>query len=301
MSATPNRTAPESTFRASILRRLRHNVSKTSLRNPVILLRHFGIAPADVFVSSYPRSGSTWLRFLLYEILTGQTADFRVVNQVFPGVGNHRFAPRLLSGGGRLIHSHEPYRREYRKAVYLVRDIRDVVLSAYAREKATGLVRWEFRDYLIPFLRGRTNGFGSWQQHVRSWLDADIKTTGDLLVITFEDMRSDPQRVLVSVVKFLGADANLPVIQAAINNNSIERMRIKEDNSQDSLKSRTEDGRFVRKGSVEGWRKKLNDAQLRAISRYAGEELLRMGYAPTSEPSDLSQAPNRERPLQTQP
>lgn len=286
MSATPNRDAPESSFRASILWRLRHNALKTSLRNPLVLLRHLGIAPADVFVSSYPRSGSTWLRFLLYEILTGKTADFRVVDQVIPGVKNHRFAPQLLSGGGRLIQSHEPYRREYRKAIYLVRDIRNVVLSAYAREKEAGLICREFSEYLIPFLRGRTNGFGSWQQHVRSWLDADIATTGDLLVIRFEDMRSDPERMLVKVVEFLGVDANLRAIQAAISNNTIDRMRTKEDNSKYLFKSCTEDGRFVREGSLEGWRRKLNDAHLRAISHYAGEELLRTGYAPASESSD---------------
>ena len=81
-----------------MIRRLRHNASKTSVRNPFILLRHFGIASADMFVSSYPRSGNTWLRFLLYEILTGQPADFRLVNLVIPGVGQHRSAPQLLSG-----------------------------------------------------------------------------------------------------------------------------------------------------------------------------------------------------------
>ena len=270
-----------------MLRRLRRNVTKTSLRNPVIWLRHFGTAPADVFLSSYPRSGNTWLRFLLCEILTGQQAHFRLVNQVLPEVGHHRSAPQLLQGGGRLVKSHECYRCEYKKAIYLVRDIRDVILSAYAFETERGFVGREFSDYLIPFLRGRTNGFGSWQRHVRSWLDGDIAKTGDLLVIRFEDMRSDPERVLVSVVEFLGVDVDLRAIQAAISNNTIDRMRMKEDNSRAIFKSGTEEGRFVRKGSVKGWRNKLNEAQLQAINHFAGNELLRMGYALAGEPSEL--------------
>ena len=91
-----------------------------------------------------------------------------------------------------------------------------------------------------------------------------LRKLANLLVIRFEDMRSDPERVLVSVVDFLGVDANLRAIQAAISNNTIDRMRMKEDNSREIFKSRTEDGRFVRKGSVEGWRKKLSDAQLQS-------------------------------------
>ncbi|MEX2446142.1 MAG: hypothetical protein WD734_02295, partial [Dehalococcoidia bacterium] len=35
---------------------------------------HRGLRPADVFVASYPRSGSSWLRFLLYEMTAGDAS-----------------------------------------------------------------------------------------------------------------------------------------------------------------------------------------------------------------------------------
>jgi len=93
-------------------------------------MRHWGLDPNDAFIASYPRSGNTWLRFVLYEVLVaGQAADFDEVNHIVAEVGLHGPAIPLLPGGGRLIKTHEPYQKQYKKAIYLVRDARDVVLA----------------------------------------------------------------------------------------------------------------------------------------------------------------------------
>src|SRR5215472_10450025 len=105
----------------AILRRFRYALSKTWLRAPLVSLRHRGLDARDVFFASYPRSGSTWLRFLLFETLSGQSSAFGKVNDCIPDVGDHLKAPRLLPGGGRLIKTHEPYRNSYEKALYIVR------------------------------------------------------------------------------------------------------------------------------------------------------------------------------------
>src|SRR5690349_7136880 len=52
------------------LRQIRYRAAKSRLRAPFVWLRHRGLDPQDTFVASYPRSGSTWLCFLLFEILT---------------------------------------------------------------------------------------------------------------------------------------------------------------------------------------------------------------------------------------
>jgi hypothetical protein len=39
-----------------------------------------------------------------------------------------------------------------------------------------------------------------------------------------------------------------------------------------------EEGRFVRKGAVAGWRGKLTDAQIKIINHYAGNMLATLGY-----------------------
>jgi len=118
---------------SSVYRKIRRKFAKTRLRVPLNWLRHRGLEPADVFFAGYPKSGTTWSRFVLFEVLTGKPAGFRQTNTLMPIIIHSQSkALRLLPGGGRLISTHEDYQKEYRKAIYITRDPRDVVLSEYA-------------------------------------------------------------------------------------------------------------------------------------------------------------------------
>ena len=142
-------------------RRIRYRVSTSKLRVPALWLRHRGLRSSDVFLGSYPRSGSTWLRFNLFEILTGRPADFASVNGGMRGPGTHYWGLPLLPGAGRFLSTHEPYRADYRKAVYLVRDIRDVVSSEFLYEKERGFGFEDFGEYLSQMLHAESTDPGS--------------------------------------------------------------------------------------------------------------------------------------------
>lgn len=278
------------------LRRIRYKLARTGLRAPLVWVRHRGLDSRDVFLASYERSGSTWLRFLLLEALTGRPAEFFNVNRGIPEMGTHRGVAHLLPGSGRLIKTHEQFRREYGWAVYLVRDVRDVLLSNYARHCSLGLAEYVakgpgFDAYLQSFLEGEVTHVGSWQDHVQSWLDSPLARDGRLLVIRFEDLRQETHATLDSILHFLGITVEPSAIEAAIRNNSLENMRAKEDGTRRSgaklekgvlgraHKDNGEDGRFVRRGAVAGWREKLTPDQVHLIETYAGSALFRLGYA----------------------
>lgn len=263
----------------STYRKIRHKASRTLLRAPIIWMRHRGIDRNDVMVASYPRSGNTWLRFLLTRILTGKSAGFDNVNSVIAEIGIHKDALPLLPGTGRLIKTHELYRPTYKRAIYLIRDVRDVLLSQYSRENELGLVWWaNFDGYIKAFLEGTINGFGPWQEHIPQWLDSPLAKRGDLLAVKFADMRRNTQETLERVVDFLGFEVQPEVIAEAIADNTVEKMRAREERSQTLHKSTREEGRFVRKGAVMGWREKLTEPQLELIEQYAGETMARMGF-----------------------
>ena len=262
----------------STYRKIRHKASKTLLRSPLIWLRHCGIDRNDVMVASYPRSGNTWLRFLLTKILTGKSAGFDNVNNVITEIGIHKDALPLLPGEGRLIKTHELYRPTYKRAIYLVRDVRDVLLSQYSRENELGLVWWaDFDGYIQAFLKGTINGFGPWQEHLPNWLDSPLAQRGDLLVVPFADLRRDTQGKLETILDFLGLQVDREVIAEAIADNTVEKMRSRENNARTLHKSAGEEGRFVRQGAVMGWREKFTEAQLELIEQYAGETMSRVG------------------------
>ena len=159
------------------IRNLRAKLAKSPLRRPLIWLRHRGLSANDIFLASYPRSGNTWLRFVLSEALTGQSIDFDNVDHFVPELKWHRGAAPILAGQGRLIKTHEAWRKEYRKAIYIVRDVRDVALSTYARTKQLGIVDSQLDDYLRSILQGRAHQYGAWHNHVRSWLDGPLART----------------------------------------------------------------------------------------------------------------------------
>jgi hypothetical protein len=260
----------------SLLPKIRHKVSTSQLRVPFVWVQHRGASIEDVFLASYPRSGSTWLRFMLLEILTGYSSTFTSVNQLLPAVGEHHNAVPLLPQAGRLIKTHEAYRREYKKAVYLLRDPRDVALSEYAYEGGLGRYDKGFDHFLQSFVRGRVNGYGSWQHHVNSWLDAESAGQVNLLVVRFEDLRRNPEETMSTIFDFAGVKVSRQSIRIAVENNTLEQMKKKEDSAPQMAKA---GARFVRSGAVAGWIGRLTEPQLELLERMTRDALLRTGYS----------------------
>jgi hypothetical protein len=265
------------------VRQIRYQAAKSELRIPLVWLRHRGLDPKDTFVASYPRSGSTWLRFLLFEILTKCDAGFDDVNRYIPDVGQHGTAVPLLPKGGRVIKTHEAYRPDYKRALYIVRDVRDVALSEYAYQKAQGWITCAFEEFLDAFVRGTVNGYGSWHEHVRGWLESPLAASGDLLLVRYSDLRKDTKASLSRITGFLGVDVDPHIMEQAIHHNNVQNMRKKEDRTPQigydpRTKSIAEDKRFVRSGVVGGWRERLTPAQAEVLLQRAGRTLARLGF-----------------------
>ncbi len=277
------------------LKKLRFRASRTKLRLPKTWWVHRGLTDSDVLFASFERSGNTWLRFVLMEILTSGKAGFLNVNQILPEMGTHEGAKQVLPNGGRFIKTHEMYRPQYKRAIYLMRDLRDVMLSNWARDKEMGFSQYfdhgrDMDGYVETFLKGKVTRFGSWQAHVDSWMNCPLAKNGNLLVVRYEDLRKDTVPGVMEMLEFLGIPSDVERVRAAVENNSLRAMREKEDKAKNSgatlgkgtllRKHRLdkEDARFVRTGSLGGWRSKLSTAQIEMVEHYAGEALARAGY-----------------------
>jgi hypothetical protein len=197
-----------------------------------------------------------------------------------PGVGLHAKALRLLPGGGRLIATHEYYRKDYQRSIYMVRDARDVLLSEYAFLRALDFYHDDLDKFVPYFLFTCVSAYGPWHKNVASWLDSPIAGTDNMLVVRYEDLRRDPVPWFARMGEFLGVDVSEEQIKTAVANNSIQSMRAKEDKEPVKASIR---GRFVRDGKVRGWVSKLTPAQVRLIDQHAGSALLRLGYPLSTE------------------
>jgi len=99
------------------------------LHHPGRNLKIFG---GDVFLVSYPKSGNTWTRFLISNLVyPEQPANFGNINELIPdpeGLSKRHLArlPRP-----RVIKSHQYFHPRYERILYVVRDPRDVAISEY--------------------------------------------------------------------------------------------------------------------------------------------------------------------------
>jgi hypothetical protein len=266
------------------------------LRRPLNLLRYRGVTRHDLFVASYPRSGTTWLRFLLFELLSGAPAEFVSVNDAIPYIGKHEGAPALLPEGGRLIQTHEAFLNGVAAAIYVARDPRSVVLSEYRWQLRTGLSHESFHSFFEAFIGGRANPYSRWDRHVSTWLDPRT-SDADVHSVRFEDLRANAVAELVKVARFLELDADEESIERVVAHNGLEQMRVKEERAPTGAlgASTRPEIRFVNSGSTSGWKDQLSLDHIRRIEEEFGRQMDQLGYermrrAPAARPPAVSTA-----------
>jgi hypothetical protein len=109
-------------------------------------------------------------------------------------------------------------------------------------------------------------------------LDSGLARSGRLHVVKFEDMRTDAWSVLKGIVDFLGLDHVAPrEIDRVVRDASLEQMRAKEDRAPESVLPSWGD-RFVGKGSVGGWKTRLEPQQSARLEAAMRPALVRLGY-----------------------
>ncbi len=181
----------------------------------------------DLFIVEYPKSGVTWLTFLLANVNTQIAGDRRAVtffnlNDFVPDVQSvsHVSVPRAPLPGYRFFKSHAPYMPEYRKIFYLVRDPRHVMVSYWTFLTSLG---W-FRGTLEQLVADRTHGIRTWVDHVTGWLDG-VHPAASFALIRYEDLLANPHGELQRLYRLLGMPVTAEVIATAVQRSSIERMR----------------------------------------------------------------------------
>lgn len=261
--------------------RIRTRFRHSFLRDLLLWYRHRGFTENDVFLTSFPKSGKTWLRFMLIRLLAGKDLDLGLQDRYYsPPVGWHVGGYQLLPNNGRLIMTHEMYRPGYKRAIYIVRDGRDAAVSHYWHYKRTSGHEIEFSDFLEGYLVGLWSGYGTWHQHVQGFLNSPTNQSGNLLLIKYEDMKRDIHRELTRACHFLKAEVSPEEITSAIEASSLEKMRKAEQNSASVL--HMEKGAkipVVRKGIVGDWKNQFSQSDLERFAEVAEPAMQLAGYS----------------------
>ena len=262
--------------------------------------RNLAVFPDDTFLVSFPKSGNTWARFLIANLVhPNQKIDFSNVNRVNPGpeVTSNRDLMRVPRP--RIVKSHQYFDPRYKQVIYIARDPRDVVVSQYYFQRKRKLLADGFplTEFVGKFIAGETCYYGSWGEHIGSWLATRHGQPGFLL-LRYEDMVADTARELTKVASFLGLSATPAIISQAVQRSSADTMRQLE-KSQAQLFTSTKDTRqdipFVRAAKAGGWRSALPEESVARIEEAWGHLIRWLGYETittgkqTEDPSERNQ------------
>jgi Sulfotransferase domain len=249
------------------------------------------IFPDDVYLVSYPRSGNTWTRFLLGNLL--HPDDPATFTNIEERVAEIYFNPDHVLRGlprPRLLKSHEAFHPNYPRVICIVRDPRDVAVSFYHHNvKARNIPDTYPMDEFIPrFMRAEFDPWwGSWADNVTSWtkMRAGRET---FLLVRYEDMKDDSQRELLKIATFLQKAGFLNVsvsaeeLTKAVERSSPERMRELEKlaaKQYAQLKQTRQDKPFVRSAKAGGWKSALSPASVALIEKEWGTIMQDLGYS----------------------
>jgi len=185
------------------------------------VINHSEASMQPTYLVSYPKSGSTWLRFLLANCISEHSCDFTNVHTLVPDL---HFMPTSLAGQPEILKTHLLYHPGVDRVVYLVRDGRDVAVSYFHhwQKQHHGRSLTSFHEFLKHFNNGLLDNFGPWGQHVLSWLDGD---TPDLLLVRYEDLKCDTVAALRRVLVFLGARVTEEKLLSAVAKSEFGRMQ----------------------------------------------------------------------------
>lgn len=263
-----------------VIQRLRTHLRRSVLRDWVVAYRFRGVTDQDVLLATYPKSGATWLTFMLAELVWGVGEQHEIHDLRFvPTVGKQHLGVNRLPSGGWLLRTHELYRPACKRAIYVVRDGRDVAVSVYFHIKRVTGLEATFSEFLGPYLDGQFIGAGVWHEHIANWLDSPCFQDGQGMVVRYEDMKQDARRELQRCAEFLGVDASPERLDHAAAVGDFEAMR-KTENRTERIVHREKGPAisFVRKGIVGDWKNHFSPEDLTRFYAVAGPAMDRLGY-----------------------
>lgn len=181
----------------------------------------------DCFLFSWPRSGNTWLRHMVFFYFNdGDLRDHDALNAFIPTLDHLDFSDRLTRlahARWRFVKSHEPAASYFLngRVAYIVRDGRDATLSWYHYRKEVNGEKSDF-DSFLKRCQNEQIRYGSWARNVGSWLK--YRDHPALKIFRYEDILIDPHSAFEEVLHHFDIPVDHERIANAVQKSSIDRV-----------------------------------------------------------------------------
>jgi hypothetical protein len=247
-----------------------------------------------MYVVGYPKSGNTWLCFLLAYCLNAEYDDLDA-----PGIHpQQEYQRRYVKGGlahpsyqtqlGQIWKTHHPKRQEMSSSqpiVYLLRDGRDVMVSYFfyqrkiALNKDSAAKNWfqklgnlvthdstnqNYYENFSSFLQQHTD---QWVTHVSTWLERNPQ-----VIVRYEDLKTEPEATLNKVFQQLHVEVAPAIIQQALEIFDFKQLSQRKEGEEDRSS-------FFRKGIAGDWKNHFSRDDLEFFQAKAAKVMNQAGYS----------------------
>ncbi|XP_049526811.1 sulfotransferase ssu-1 isoform X1 [Dermacentor silvarum] len=266
--------------------------------------------PGDLFIVSYPKCGTTWTQYIVYNILTdaeGPKDDLELLLRLpfleMQGGEAAAYAPRPAAFKTHLPFDKNPYSLEA-KYIYITRNPYDCCVSFYYHTRNMPPYLFEhgtFDDFFELFLRGRVD-FGDYFENVLSWYAH--RNDPNVLFLTYEELKRDTVSGVLRIAAFIGEEKhskikeNPELLSKILDRCSLQHMKKDVNDGGETLESELKNlpqlktlkpellrgvqnfieftkkpmtGEFIRKGQVGDWKNHFSSEQIRRMKEKIAE------------------------------
>ena len=264
-----------------------------------------------IWISSYPKSGNTWVRLFLESYFSKiknnfrfggfpELEDFEKLNIDYTNLNeiikNWKTLQevRNLDSRTNILKTHNALctignytftdKTSTLGAIYLVRDPRDIVVS-YSNH--LGL---SYDEVIKTMLNSHASGvkrfnnkeidieiMGNWADNYNSWKNYKGR---HFLIVKYEDLIKKKREQFLKILNYLNELQNFEIdftqLDKSIEENSFEKLKKKEELH--GFDQATGNGPFFRKGIIGDWKEKLSSNQVSIIEKSFFKEMRQLEY-----------------------
>ncbi|KAM8809900.1 amine sulfotransferase-like [Eudromia elegans] len=249
-------------------------------------LETFEIRDSDVFIATFPKSGTVWtqniLSLIIYEGHRNGTEDIANVDRIPWLEYNIKHMDYAALPSPRVFATHLPYyltprdlRNKRARVIYVTRNPKDVLVSYFHFSKIVNTVEEvsDFNVFMERFLAGKVLG-SSWLDHVAGWYRH--AQDFNILFLTYEEMKKDLRSAVLKICNFLGRNLSEKELESVVRQATFENMRKDPRANNEKMPGQLKEdreGHFMRKGTIGDWKNFMTVAQSERVDEVLKEKM----------------------------